>query len=134
VSSTLRIVLITGSALFFVFIINMVRIKKLELKYALIWLLTSFGFVVISIFPQPVFFLAGILKVEVPSNALFLCIISLLLLMVFALTIAVSRHACRIKKLIQELGLLKAELDNPVSKYENPVRPVNPKTDQTDSK
>jgi len=111
VSNTLRIVLITGSVLFFVFIINMVRIKKLELKYALIWLLTGFGFVVISVFPRTVFFLAGMLEIEVPSNALFLCIIFLLLLMVFALTVAVSRHACRIKKLIQELGLLKAEVN-----------------------
>jgi hypothetical protein len=59
-----------------------------------------------------VFFVADMLDVEVPANALFLCIIFLLLLMVFALTVAVSRQACRIKKLIQELGLLKAELES----------------------
>ena len=111
-SSTLRIILIIGSVLFFAFIVNMVRTKKLELKYALIWLLTSFSFVVMSVFPQTVFFVAEILAVEVPANALFLCIIFLLLLMVFALTVAVSRQAGRIKKLIQELGLLKAELES----------------------
>ena len=44
ISSTLRTVLIIGSVLFFIFIINMVRIKKLELKYALIWILTSVSF------------------------------------------------------------------------------------------
>lgn len=109
-SSTLRIVLITGSILFFIFIINMVRTKKLELKYALIWLLTSLSFVVMSVFPQTVFFVAKTLAIEVPANALFLCIIFLLLLMVFALTVAVSRQAGRTKKLIQELSLLKAEV------------------------
>lgn len=110
-SSTLRTVLIIGSVLFFAFIVNMVRTKKLELKYALIWLLTSFSFIVMSVFPQTLFFVAEMLEVEVPANALFLCIIFLLLLMIFALTVAVSRQAGRIKKLIQELGLLKAELE-----------------------
>jgi len=111
-SSTLRIVLIIGSVLFFAFIVNMVRTKKLELKYALIWLLTSFSFVVMSVFPQTVFFVAEILAVEVPANALFLCIIFLLLLMVFALTVAVSRQAGRIKRLVQEMGMLKSEIND----------------------
>lgn len=106
-SSNLRITLIIGSILFFVFIINMVRTKKLELKYALIWILTSVSFIVMSVFPETVFFVARTLSVEVPANALFLCIIFLLLLMVFALTVAVSRQASRTKKLVQELGLLK---------------------------
>lgn len=109
-SSTLRLVLIIGSVLFFAFIINMVRTKRLELKYALIWLLTSLSFVIMSVFPQTVFFVAKVLSVEVPSNALFLCIIFLLLLIVFALTVAVSRQAGRTKRLVQELGLLKAEI------------------------
>jgi len=111
-SGTLRTTLIIGSILFFVFIINMVRTKKLELKYALIWLLTSLSFIIMSVFPETVFLVARLLEVEVPANALFLCIIFLLLLMVFALTVAVSRHADRIKKLTQELALLKAELED----------------------
>lgn len=110
-SSTLRLVLVIGSVLFFAFIINMVRTKKLELKYALIWIITSLSFVVMSVFPQTVFFIADILDVEVPANALFLCIIFLLLLMVFALTVAVSRQAGRIKRLVQEVGLLKADTE-----------------------
>lgn len=111
VSTNLRITLIIGSVLFFIFIINMVRTKKLELKYALIWILTSVSFIIMSVFPQTVFFIAGLLEVEAASNAIFLCIIFLLLLMVFALTVAVSRQANRIKRLVQEVGLLKAELE-----------------------
>ena len=109
-SSTLRTTLIIGSVLFFVFIINMVRTKKLELKYALIWILTSLSFIIMSVFPETVFIVAKVLEVEVASNALFLCIIFLLLLMVFALTVAVSRQAGRTKRLVQEMGILKAEI------------------------
>ncbi|MGI6084163.1 MAG: DUF2304 domain-containing protein [Acetivibrionales bacterium] len=111
-SGTLRTTLIIGSVLFFVFIINMVRTKKLELKYALIWILTSLSFIIMSVFPETVFMVARILEVEVAANALFLCIIFLLLLMVFALTVAVSRQAGRIKRLVQEMGILKSEIED----------------------
>jgi hypothetical protein len=111
-SGTLRTTLIIGSVLFFVFIINMVRTKKLELKYALIWILTSLSFIIMSVFPETVFFVARMLEVEVAANALFLCIIFLLLLMVFALTVAVSRQAGRIKRLVQEMGMLKSEIND----------------------
>ena len=111
-SSTLRTTLIIGSVLFFVFIINIIRTKKLELKYALIWILTSLSFIIMSVFPETVFIVAKVLEVEVASNALFLCIIFLLLLMVFALTVAVSRQAGRTKRLVQEMGILKAEIND----------------------
>lgn len=115
-SSSLRVILIVASVLFFVFIINMVRTKKLELKYALTWILTSLSFVIMSVFPETVFFVAKLLSIELPVNALFLCVIFLLLLMVFALTVAVSRQASRIKKLVQEIGLLEAEMREKASK------------------
>jgi hypothetical protein len=109
-SSSLKLILIVASVLFFVFIINMVRTKKLELKYALTWILTSLSFVIMSVFPETVFFVAKLLYIELPVNALFLCVIFLLLLMVFALTVAVSRQASRIKRLVQEVGLLQEEI------------------------
>ena len=112
ISNTLRTTLIIGSVLFFVFIINMVRTKKLELKYALIWIITSLSFIIMSVFPKTVFTVARVLEIEVASNALCLCIIFLLLLMVFALTVAVSRQAGRIKRLVQEVGLLKSEIED----------------------
>ncbi|NLO93250.1 MAG: DUF2304 domain-containing protein [Clostridiaceae bacterium] len=118
ISSTLRTVLIIGSVLFFIFIINMVRIKKLELKYALIWILTSVSFIIMSVFPQTVYAVARLIEVEVASNALFLCIIFLLLLMVFALTVAISRQAIRTKRLVQEVALLKAELEEKIRNHE----------------
>lgn len=110
INRSLNIILIIASVCFFIFIVNMVRTKKLELKYALTWLLTSFSFVVMAVFPQTIYFVARILHIELPVNALFLCVIFLLLLMVFALTVAVSRQAIRIKKLIQEIGLLREEI------------------------
>ena len=109
-SSTLRIILLIGSLAFFIFIFNMVRTRKLELKYALTWLLTSLSFVIMTIFPDTLYFIAGIMQIELPVNALYLCIIFLLLMIVFTLSVAVSRQALRIKSLVQEIGLIKEML------------------------
>jgi len=110
-SSQLRIILIIGSIGFFIYIMNMVRTKKLELKYALTWILTSLSFVLLSIFPEILFFIARLMHVELPVNALYLCVIFLLLMIVFTLTVAVSRQALRIKTLVQEIGLLKETIE-----------------------
>lgn len=109
-SSILRTILLVGSLGFFAFIVNMVRTKKLELKYALTWLLTSFSFVILTVFPEVLYFITGLMHVELAVNALYLCIIFLLLLIVFSLSVAVSRQALRIKTLIQEIGLIKEML------------------------
>jgi hypothetical protein len=71
-----------------------------------------------SVFPQTVYAVARLIEVEVASNALFLCIIFLLLLMVFALTVAISRQAIRTKRLVQEVALLKAELEEKIRNHE----------------
>lgn len=110
-SSQLRIILIIGSIGFFIYIMNMVRTRKLELKYALTWILTSLSFVLLSIFPEILFFIARLMHVELPVNALYLCVIFLLLMIVFTLTVAVSRQALRIKTLVQEIGLLKETIE-----------------------
>jgi hypothetical protein len=109
-SSVLRTILLIGSSGFFIFIVNMVRTRKLELKYALTWLITSFSFVILSLFPEVLYFITGLLHVELPVNALYLCIIFLLILIVFSLSVAVSRQALRIKTLVQEIGLIKEML------------------------
>ena len=111
ISTVLRIILIIGSLGFFIFIMNMVRTKKLELKYALTWILTSLSFVLLSIFPEILYFIAAVMDIELPVNALYLCVIFLLLMIVFTLTVAVSRQALRIKTLVQEIGLLKETLE-----------------------
>ena len=82
-SSVLRVILVIGSVCFFIFILNMVRTKKLELKYALTWILTSFSFVLLSLFPEILFFIAALMHVELPVNALYLCVIFLLLMIVY---------------------------------------------------
>lgn len=108
---TLQIILMIASVSFFIFIFTMVRDRKLDIKYALTWILTSFSFVLLSIFPGIVGWIAGLLFILEPVNALFLIVIFFLLLIVFTLTIALSRQAEKLKSLTQEMGMMQLKME-----------------------
>lgn len=109
-NTRLQIIMISASLLFLIYIIIMLRNKKIELKYTLAWLLAGLSLLIVAVFPSILRFLSDILNIVEPVNTLFLCIIFFMLLIIFTLTIALSRNASRVKTLTQEIGILKLEL------------------------
>ena len=83
-------------------IVNMIRKRQLELKYALAWLMVGIGILVLDIFPNSMIWLADVLGIAQPivGFCFALCII-------FGLTVAISKMSVRIKELAQELALYK---------------------------
>ncbi|OUQ46833.1 DUF2304 domain-containing protein [Lachnoclostridium sp. An118] len=90
-------------------IINMIRKKALELRYALAWLLVGVGVLILDIFPGIMEKLATALGIYSPVNMLFFMGFCFSLIIIFVLTIAVSRMSIRIKNLTQELALHERE-------------------------
>lgn len=90
-------------------IINMIRKKALELRYALAWLLVGVGVLMLDIFPGIMRKLAAALGIYSPVNMLFFMGFCFSLIIIFVLTIAVSRMSIRIKELTQELALHESE-------------------------
>ena len=86
-------------------IINMIRKKRLELSYALSWLLVGAGILVLDLFPQLIRILSTELGIASPVNMLFFFGFCFSLIIIFVLTIAVSRMSMRIKNLTQEMAL-----------------------------
>lgn len=86
-------------------IVNMIRKKALELRYALAWLAVGVGVLVLDFFPGLMERLASILGVYSPVNMLFFFGFCFSLIIIFVLTVAVSRMSIRIKELAQELAL-----------------------------
>lgn len=110
-NTILQIIMIASSLLFLCYIIIMLRNKKIELKYTLIWLFAGISFLAIAVFPSLLRLLSNLLHIVEPVNTLFLLIIFFILLILFTLTIALSRNANRVKTLTQEIGILKMELE-----------------------
>ncbi|MWC27300.1 DUF2304 domain-containing protein [Paenibacillus sp. MMS18-CY102] len=111
ISLKLQLILLVISILCFLVIINMIRKYKLELKYTLLWLLISLVMIILAVFPKLYTFISHAMGIELPVNALFLSTIFCAFVIIFYLTVTVSRSSTKIKELSQELGLLKYEVD-----------------------
>ena len=83
----------------------MIREKKLELRYALAWLGVGIAILVLDCFPQVITWLAIKVGIASPINMLFFLGFCFSLVIIFILTVAVSRSSIRIKQLAQELAL-----------------------------
>lgn len=91
--------------------INQVRKKKLDVKYSMRWIACLIFFLLIDIFTNTVEKAADFVGVDVPINLLFFIGICICLMLIFNMTVQISQHADREKRLIQELALLRKELD-----------------------
>lgn len=90
-----------------IIIVNMVRKRQLELRYALAWLIVGVGTLIFDCFPDFMKWLSKLMGIATPSNMLFFCGFVFALVIIFILTLAVSRMSIRIKQLAQELALLE---------------------------
>lgn len=107
----LQILLLAATVSFLIYIIDMVRNKKLELHYIIIWLFSAFALIVITIMPGVLDAIAKFLHVQEPVNALFMSIIFFLIMIIFSLTKILSKNFVRVSSLAQELGILKLEIE-----------------------
>ena len=86
-------------------IVNMIRIKRLELRYALAWLIVGVGTLILDCFPDLMTWIARKLGIASPVNMLFFVGLCFALVIIFILTVSVSRTSIRMKQLAQELAL-----------------------------
>lgn len=108
----LQIILIIATIFFAIFIIAKTGKKKLNYKLTILWLCFSLFIVVLAIFPQIVNYLASLLHIETPVNALFLMFIFLLIVITFYISAEISKIQDKVTVLIQENALLKKKLED----------------------
>lgn len=106
-SNILRIELILFSVIFLVFVFRTVNKKQLWLQHSLVWIIISCSLILISIFPGIVIWICEIVKVETPSNLVYLLGIIALLIVSFLHSIVISSQASKIKTLVQMVSIEK---------------------------
>ncbi|CEN26688.1 DUF2304 domain-containing protein [Paraclostridium sordellii] len=104
-SAILRIELIIFSIIFLIVVFRAINKKKLWLQHSLVWIFISFSLILISIFPQIVVWLSDVVKIETPSNLVYLFGIIALLIVTFLHSIVISSQANKIKKLVQMVSI-----------------------------
>lgn len=108
----LQIILIGGSVIACIVLLRLITKYKLEIKYSLLWFLLNIILILIAIFPDILSYISEQMGFKETVNALFSFGIFILIMIVFSLTVALSRMSTRMRNLTQEIGLLKREMQD----------------------
>jgi len=108
----MQYIAIIGSVLLLVFILNLIRRKRIKEEYSLLWLLLSVVFLVLSLWREGLDYISKLMGVAYPPAALFLILLMAIFMILIQFSIIISKQAENSKNLTQEHGLLKFEHDN----------------------
>ena len=103
----LRITLIIALCFYFILILYFLKIKALELKYTLLWLLAGVIMGLVVIFPRLLRRLTKMLGIVSTMNGLYVLCIGFIIIILMALTSIVSKQTVKIRALIQENAMLE---------------------------
>lgn len=108
--------LIIVSILFSVFIIMsilvLLRKKKVNIKYSLIWIILFTILLIATVIPGFLVWVTHLLGFKTASNMVFSLILSVLVTITIVLTVIVSQQDKKIRLLIQEISILKKDNKN----------------------
>lgn len=90
-------------------ITHFVKKNKITIKYAIIWYLSLLVLIMFTTFPEILGWLTSLVGMELSSNFLFVLLIAFLFFICISLTIIVSEQKEQIRKLIQEVSVLKKD-------------------------
>ena len=114
----LQIIVAIADILAVLYIGNLVRIRRLELKYALIWFLVGILLLIFDLVPILLDAVTFAMGIAVPSNMLMLLGFGFVLMIIFSQTVVISNLTLRIKKLTQELAMVSKQVDD-LLEYKN---------------
>lgn len=101
---------IIGSILFLIFIIELIRKRKIKEEYGLLWIFFSLVFIVISLWRQGLEVLSRLLGIFYAPAAFLLILIVAMLLILIQYSLVISRLSEHYKALNQQIGILRLEL------------------------
>lgn len=107
------------SFLLLLFILYLTIKNYIDIHYAMVWILWSILLIVISLFPNTVDWLTHLLKIQYPSNTIFLVFIFLNYCLSLYLYLIITRHNKQIQKLNYEIATLKKKLEELEKRKEN---------------
>ena len=105
-----QMLIIAAMLLVVVCIINMLRKKKLDFKFALGWMFVAICILVLAAFPVLLDEIAYLVGDAAPVNMLFFFGFILVVVIIFALCVAVSRLSDKVKKLSQEIAIIRKDM------------------------
>lgn len=110
---TVKLQIVIGMAILVVFaiLVNMIRRRSLELKYAMSWMVVLFALFVFDCAPWLLNVVSNFLGIYAPVNMIFFLGFCFSLLIIFSLTVALSRLSNSVRTLDQIVALNEKKLE-----------------------
>lgn len=110
-SGNLKIVSLAFLVIIVLVVLSFLRKDKISAKYAVIWLLTTLILLLFVVFPNLLNKVTTLLGFNLGANMIITGLIVLLICINIALTIIVSSQSKKIELLIQEVSILKKNIE-----------------------
>lgn len=110
IDNRIQVIAIVCNLVFFYFVVNLVRRKRIKEEYSLLWILFCIVFLVFSFWREGLEILASWLGIYYAPMAFLLILIVGILSILIHYSVVISRITEQNKSLVQELGLLKTEV------------------------
>lgn len=107
----IQVLAIVGSLLLVVFILELIRRKRLKEEFSILWLGMGAVFLVISLFRGVLDRFSILVGIGYPPAALFLILIIGLMFILIHFSVAISELKEANKRLAQEIGRLRREME-----------------------
>lgn len=117
----LRVILIAMSVLSLVYVVWKIRYSKMQIEYALFWIVLSILMIIMSVCPELVYWMTRSLGMMSPANLVFFFIIGVLLLKVFMMTIEISDLENKVKDLVQQIAINEKVQTDEMNEIENEI-------------
>lgn len=113
-----KILALSISIAFILLVVELVRRRKLKERYSLIWLLSAFGILFVTLNYSVVFAVTNYFRILASANTLLFTAVIFLVLISLNFSVMISDLSDRTKALAQELALLRGEFEVPKVKDE----------------
>lgn len=105
----IRLLLIAFSIGTLVFVVTRVRNSRIRISDSVFWVCIAVFLLILSIFPQVVYFFTDLIGIASPVNLVFLLFIFILLIKSFSLSVRVSQMDSKVEELMQQLAVERFE-------------------------
>lgn len=86
-------------------IVNLIRKRSLELKYALTWLLLGAALLIVVLVPGLLNLMSMLAGIQNPMSMVFFMGFLFLIVVIFVLTMSISNNSNRVRKMAQKIAL-----------------------------
>ena len=97
----------------FVFVLELVRRRRLREEYSWLWLLTAGAMVILVVWYKLLLVITRLAGAVTPLNTLLMAAVLFLFAIAVHYSMIISRLTVQVKNLAQELALLSAKVDGP---------------------